>query len=104
MKFPKTIIIAGRTWKISINKKDRGGWFNSDKGTILIGTKSYTKEETMQVFIHEVLEAVMSNNLLRYKLPYVKNDNGNYMFVFNHKEFEKVVTDFYLAIKEILKK
>lgn len=100
---PKSVIIVGKTWKVVVNKKRRGGWFNTDKSLIEVGTKDVGKEEVMQIFFHECCEAILANRNNRYKLPYTGNDNGNYVFVFDHNKFEQIIIDFYLAIRDCLK-
>jgi len=103
MKIPKTVIIVGKTWRVKIDKKSRGGWFDTDKSVIELGTKDMGKEEIMQMYFHECWEAILANRNMRYKLPYLGADNGNYMFVFDHSKMEHAVVDFYLAIRESLK-
>jgi len=103
MKLPKTVIIAGRTWKIVTDKKQRGAWYSGDKQKIVIGLKDATQEQTRINLLHEVIEAVFSERLLRYKLPYTGDDNGHYLFVMNHYQFENAITDIGLALKEVLK-
>ncbi len=102
MKIPKTVIIAGRIWKVITHKKERGGWYNSDKQQIDIGLEDASPERIRNTFLHEVMEAILSERLLRYKLPYTGDDNGNYVFVMNHIQFENATDDIGLALKEVL--
>ena len=103
MKLPKDIIIGGRTWTIINNSKIKGGSFKQNQ--ITIGTKSKNTDEIIQTFLHEVIEAILSEKLLRFELPYNKPylENGDYLFVFNHRDFEESVKDISLALKEVLK-
>ena len=103
MTLPKEVIIAGRTWKILTSKKSRGAWFTGGKQEIHIGLKGATEEHTRINFLHEVLEATFSERLLRYKLPYMESDNGHYLFVMDHKQFENAVVDLGFALKDVLK-
>lgn len=102
MTLPKSVIIAGKTWKIVLDKKERGAWYSGDKQEIHIGLKNVTQEHTRINFLHEVIEAIFSERLLRYKLPYTGADNGHYLFVMNHLQFENAVVDIGLALKEVL--
>ena len=101
MKIPKKLIITGRVWRVIKERKERGGWFYSDKNEIHVGLKDYTPSEIEHVFMHEVLEAILANELYRYKLPYTGDDNGNYMFMFDHKGLERISRDLCLALKGI---
>lgn len=103
-RIPKKIILCGKEWVVRIDKKARGGWFSSDKGEIVIGIKDFNVEEIHQIFLHEVIEGVLSYRLLRYKLPYDPADNGHYLFNFNHREFENTIVDVNLALKGIWRK
>lgn len=101
LKLPNTIIIAGTTWKVIKDKNMRGGSFDGNLKLIKVGLKNKNKEEQLSIFLHEVLEAIFSERLLRYSLPYEFQENGHLIFCFNHDQFEQSVIDFGLAIKGI---
>ncbi|HDY68080.1 MAG TPA: hypothetical protein ENH85_09835 [Candidatus Scalindua sp.] len=103
MKIPKKVIIAGKEFTVEKDFKGRGGSYSSDKAHIYIGTKNHTKDEIDNTFLHEVIEAILSERMLRFKLPYIGDSNGDYLFNFNHLEFENWVRDLRLALKDCLK-
>jgi len=98
MRLPQNVIIAGRTWKVVHDKDISGGRFDSKPGIIKIGSLQSKDEET-QVFIHEVLEAILAMKNHRYE----NYQDENYMFVFNHRDFLNICRDLTLALKGILK-
>jgi len=98
MKLPKTVKINDQVWKIIKDSKMNGGCFGD--GEIEIGTKE--KRKVLSNFLHEVIEAVLTENFLRYSAPHSPVCNGDYMFVFNHKEFENIIPQIALAIKGII--
>lgn len=98
LTIPKTILICGQRWKITQEKKKLGGNFNSTKCEIKIGTLS--KPEVPDVFIHEVFESILAMSNLRYGLGRQGNENGDLIFVFNHKEFEKICSELALSLFE----
>ena len=102
MKLPKTVFIVGREWKVVEKKKNSGASFNTGKATLFIGT-SWEKGQTQINFLHEILEAIMTERMHRYKLPYISDDNGNYIYVMKHEEMNQVVADLALALKDVLK-
>ncbi len=101
MKLPKKIIIAGKEWKVKKLPNQGGGSFESCPPEICVGTK--WRSEIAISFIHEALEAILTERMHRYKLPYVAEDNSNYMFVMNHEQMAQVSRDLALALKDVLK-
>ncbi len=73
-----------------------------DKQEITIGMKDATSDRIREILLHEIMEAVFSSKMMRYKLPYVEECNEHYLFSFNHLEFENCITDVALALKEVL--
>jgi hypothetical protein len=96
LKIPKTVLICGQRWKILQEDKKLGGSFNSARCEIRIGTLS--KKECPDVFIHEVFESILAMSNLRYSLGRQLDENGDLIFVFNHKEFEKICSDLSIAL------
>ena len=101
-KIIKTFI-DGREWDVEFDPKVAGGWFSGKENYIKIGMKNTTNQEMSQIIIHELLEAICTTRSTRYKLPYDSDDNGHFLFAFNHLQFEQIVNDLYLAIKPFLK-
>jgi len=91
IKFPKTLIIGGVKWSIVFDKKIQGGSFYWHEHIIKID-KSYADERRFQVLIHEIVEAIMVNNAMRFQLNLTAISNGDYRFSFDHGQFE-IFTD-----------
>ena len=103
MKIPNKVIIGGNEWTIKKLPKERGGWFNGDTCVINIGTKNYTQDEIENTFLHEIVECILAQRLLRYKLPFLSDDSGHYIFCFKHLDLENWIRDLRLALKDCLK-
>lgn len=101
MNLPKTVTIYGKDWKVIKDPKSNGGCFDGSDNTIEIGTRC--KGDVLQFFLHEVIEAVLTSNLLRYRGPHNPAENGDYIFVFTHKDLENLTPQIALALKGILK-
>ena len=94
MKIPKTIKYLGYTFKVKIVKGLEGGKFSWMKKEIEIGDKFLEREET---FLHELFEAVMVKRLVRY---YTNEDGAEFMFIFNHTQFCRLMADFWQILKD----
>ena len=97
MIIPKRVTLCGREFKVVTDKKSGGGSFSEGKNLITIGT--YYKEEIPEIFAHEIFEAILAIRDMRYALQRDQADNGDYKFVFSHKEFEQAMKDVCLAFK-----
>jgi len=89
MKLPETINVGGVEWEVR-RSDGGGGCFDACDHWVNIGTDMDDKTQ-WEVFIHEITEGIMADNLLRYRAPHTPPDNGDYMFVFDHKQFEVMV-------------
>ena len=98
MRLPTSVIIAGRTWKVLYDKDVQGGEWYSQPGVIKIGPTS-SDEEKIGIFVHEILEAILTTRNYRYD----NYPDGNDLFVFNHREFINIVKDLTLALRGVLK-
>ena len=96
MKLPGSVIIAGQEWKIKTNKAS-GGSFRCDNGVITIGTEY--PADVAETFLHEVLEALLTMRGCRYRAP----EDVDYLFNFTHREFNNLMYDLALALKDVLK-
>jgi len=101
MKIPKEIIIAGYRWKIKFDKKTDGGTFSFKDKVIKIG--KYNKAETLEILLHEILEALLVARDLRYRYNNCEDDNNNIVFVITHTQFEHLIPDLILALKDFLR-
>lgn len=101
MKIPKTVLIASREWKVKTLPKEGGGYFDGSEFEIGIGTAH--KPNVPGIFLHEVAEAILAERSLRYQINHKPLNNGDYMFVFNHQQFEDFIFDLAYALKDYLK-
>ncbi len=101
MKLPKTVFIAGQEWKVKLDPNLGGGHFEGGKAAITIGTKY--PHNILNTFLHEIMEATLSKRNLRYVLGYDQPTNGDYRFIFNHREFENVIKDIAFSLKGFFK-
>lgn len=93
---PKRVNIAGKEYKIKLDKNAGGGCGSTANRVITIGTKY--GNFIMDTLMHEILELILVERNARYSL----DDDGNeYKFVFDHKEFCSIVGDLIFAIKGI---
>lgn len=99
MKLPKTINICGIPYKIVLNPEGNGGSVDYEKVTITIGTQYPL--DVAEVLLHEVIEATMVVRNLRYALEREECSNDDYLFSFNHKEFEQLMKDVSASLKGI---
>lgn len=94
-----TIPIAGNEWTIKTDPNEYGGGFSGRKMEIEIGTQ--IEGMVLTIFLHEVLESIMSERCCRYTL-YSEQTNDGVMFVFTHKEFEGIIRDLTAALKDVI--
>lgn len=97
MRIPKTINMFGHKYKLNIihdKNRPHGGSFNWTTREIKINDRYH---EVDQILLHEILEATLCENLVRY---YGNEGNTEYKFIFNHTEFTKIVTHFYQVLKD----
>lgn len=94
LKIPNKIRIFGHDWKIIKDKNLPGGSYKWANKTIIIG---YADGEEDKVFFHEILEAVLTENLCRY---YTNETSSDFQFIFNHSKFYNVVRQFVEILKD----
>lgn len=100
MKLPKSIIICGKTYKVTQNNKVNGACFSCNSQRIEVGTRD-TDEKTFESFIHEIIEIVLCEHDLRYQKNRSEIENGDYLFAFNHDQYENAVRDVANALREL---
>ena len=96
MKIPKTIIICGQPWTIK-QVRGGGGDFDSETRTITVGIHPM-KDDTLEIFLHEIIECIMSMRDVRYKNNH-QGDNDSIRFVISHAEFQQVVHDIAASLR-----
>jgi hypothetical protein len=97
MKLPKKIKLCGQEYKMIYTSEHNGAEFDEEKMTITIGM--LYPQDVPELFIHEVIEATMALRNMRYALEKDKPLNEDYMFCFNHKEFEQLCKDLAVSFK-----
>jgi hypothetical protein len=101
MKLPKSVNICGKEIPLKEKRKEGGGSFDFRKPIITIGTKY--EIDIPETFLHEILEAILVERMFRYQLRGV-GDNGDYLFVFNHEQFNIICSDLANALKHYLER
>ena len=91
MKIPKSLIIGGVKWSVKFDKKIGGGVFYWHDHRIVICAQ-HTEDRRFQVLIHEIAEIILVNNVMRFQKCLTEVANGDYLFSFNHDQFE-IFTD-----------
>ena len=97
MKIPNKIKMFGYDWKVKVTKdksKDGGGDFSWSKKIITINNRW---DDGQSILLHEIIEAILVENLLRY---YGNEGNQEFKFIFNHTEFTKLIKDIFQVLKE----
>jgi hypothetical protein len=101
VRVPKKVVIASREWTVKTSKAHGGGSFNGNTASIEVGTA--VKQDVPGIFLHEVAEAILAERLLRYRTNHNPPNNGDYIFVMNHQQFEDFIFDLAYALKDRLK-
>ena len=100
MKIPKKIILAGVEYKIKFSKSEGyGGRFDCGKQVVHIGNKA-KPDYRFQVFIHEILEVILTERCYRYAINDSK-DNEHFLFNFTHDDFDNICKDLAFALKDL---
>ena len=100
MKLPKSLIICGKTYKVIKDPKQEGASFRFSKQEIRLGT-DYLPEKTHNFLIHEVLEIILADRNLRYAKEYSVKTNGDYLFCFNHDQYDWVAEELAYVLRQI---
>lgn len=100
MKLPRVVTIVGLEYKVIADKDKTGGWFNTGAKEIHIGTK--IKSDIKRIFVHEVLEAILTERGNRYTL-YGNGTNDRLLFSFYHYEYEQIVDELVYSLKSLIK-
>lgn len=98
MKLPKTVKICGHTYTVKQDKTISGGHGIPAEKTITIGTAC--PQESREIFIHEVMEAILYERGHRYTC-YAEGNDG-LRFVMDHHEFENICKDILAAFPSII--
>jgi len=96
----KTITCASKRYKIIDDPGISGGEFHTGTKEIRLG-RHRTVQDSMETLLHEVLEVILVERGVRYALERTQAENGDYLFNFNHDEFENIVKDLALAIQDL---
>lgn len=98
MRLPKTVKISGKIYIITKNPEITNGSGSTFKQEIVVGTgDGQTDERVFDTLLHEIAELVACENNYRYGDGHSETS----MFVMNHKEFERFISDVSAAIFSI---
>ena len=100
MHLPKHIQICSLKVLILQDPRRVDGEYDCNKKVITIGTGS--PAQVPEIFLHEVLEAILYERGHRFTLYAEGNDQLR--FVMDHKEFENVVKDICAAFPNLVKR
>jgi len=94
-------MIGGVKWTITLEKKRQGGHFAWGSHKIEI-EKNISKERQFNILMHEVIEAIMVNNYMRFaKCLDTELHNGDYLFCFDHERFDIFVEELSGVLKQM---
>lgn len=102
MRWPKQVTIGGVPWRIVFDTKVKGGEFRWRNHTIKIQA-DYSDARKWLVLIHEITEAILVNNGMRFSPDFDQVHNGDYLYSFNHKEFEILTDELSGILREVMK-
>ena len=100
MKLPKTIKVSSKTYTVIKDRKASNARGRTFLQTITIGTHDQSDERVFDGFLHEIAELVCCENNFRYGDGHSETS----VFVMNHKEFERFISDVASAIYPMVKK
>ena len=101
MRLPKTVTIYGKEYRIVKIPIRNGACVNEVKNEIEIGTLE--KGRILNNFLHELIELILVENFCRYDNHYTNPKDSDNVFVFNHRDFENIIPQIALALKDIIK-
>lgn len=96
MILPRRVNICGQQYVIKANPKHNGGNFSEETQMIEVGTQ--LPSAIPENLLHETIEGILSSRGMRYSLQKIEPDNGDYMFCFNHAQFEQFIKDVAAAL------
>ena len=100
MKFPKSIIICGKTFSIIPDKNVDGGSFEYIKQEIKINP-TFKDDAILEMLVHEILEVILAKNNHRYSIDFNDESCKNFLFSFNHFDFENICSELAYSIKQL---
>ena len=99
MKLPDHLQICGVRYRLKQDPATAGGAFDEASLTITVGTRY--PQDIPDTLLHEVIEAVLAKRMMRLVKEVGEPDNGDYVFVFTHEQFELAVGDIAAALRGI---
>ena len=97
MRLPSSVPIAGRVCQVTTGEGTDASYCRKT-GTIVLGGKNESK--MAELFIHEVLEAILFERGHEYYI-YAGDTNEKLLFNMNHAEYDNVCKDLALALKGV---
>lgn len=98
MKLPKYQIISGKKYKTKFSP-GCGGTF--DTGSCIIEIGDDDNNAIIECYIHEVIEAILTERIHRYQ--YYPDGNDRLQFAFDHADFVNIVKDIVVGLNGLFK-
>ncbi len=99
MRFPNKVQISGKTYTVRQDKDLWGGNGGTGRQEIVVGVrKDQTVDRRFGNYMHEIAELVCAEHFLRYEAA-----DEEIVFVMNHKQFDRVISDVATAILPMIK-
>jgi len=89
MTLPSELNICGVVYQIKLSPKTAGGETDIGEKVIIIGTKN--KKEILNIFYHEIGEAIGHERGVRYTR--YQDGNDGVRFLLTHHEYENIIAD-----------
>jgi hypothetical protein len=101
---PKKIQIADKTILVKVDRSRMGSDFNPGNNTITLGVKGVAREERLNSFLHEVIEAIFEIRKMCYQRPYLESepDSSDYLYIMSHDDLNTFVSDLVLVLESRL--
>lgn len=97
MSKERKLRICGRQYHLQFNPNKSGGYFNTCKlsgdGLVEIGTRNRALADVAERVFHEVAEVVSVESGKRFHHYRSNSDDPDYLFVFNHDDFTRMVPE-----------
>lgn len=96
---PTKILIAGVEYTITYKPNMSGGTTDLVKKFIHIGTRG--KKDILNIFIHELGEAILYERGLRYDRYSGNDTNDGVRFILTHHEYENLIGDIITIVSQL---
>jgi hypothetical protein len=102
MRYPKTIIIANRKWKIQKTKEHSSADFSYKTMTITLGTLKNSPREIFASFLHEIAEISAIERGIRSQKCTIQHQTSDFVFSASHEAFSYMMIDVATVLSDIM--